>query len=148
MLQSFPGHRRVRPFDLLHFGARCSRMVAAPASFSHGNHLGSQVARPNYAKRAGWADASSGSRKLLRATPTRRKRCAGFRPTRSRSDSAMLVNSSQDEGGEAGVWLRVRILNSLVFNLSTTVRAIRDSLRDAAQVCSASLRIIGSNSVK
>jgi hypothetical protein len=30
-----------------------------------------------------------------------------------------------------GVWLRVKILNSLVFNLRTTVRATR-SLRDAA----------------
>jgi hypothetical protein len=59
----------------------------------------------------------------------------------------MVVNSSQEEGGEAGVWLRVRILKSLVLSLSTTVRAMRDSLRDAAQVCSASLRIIGSISV-
>jgi hypothetical protein len=38
----------------------------------------------------------------------------------------------------------VRILKSLVFNLSTTVRAIRDSLREALHVFSASLRIIGS----
>jgi len=42
------------------------------------------------------------------------------------------------------VWLRVRILKSLVFNFSTTVRAICDSLRDAVHVCSASFRIIGS----
>jgi len=42
------------------------------------------------------------------------------------------------------VWLRVRILNSLVFSFSTTVRGIRDSLREAVHVCSASLRIIGS----
>jgi len=42
------------------------------------------------------------------------------------------------------VWLRVRILNSLVFCLSTTVRAIRDSLRDADQSFSASRQIIGS----
>jgi hypothetical protein len=41
-----------------------------------------------------------------------------------------------------------RILKSLVLmSLSTTVRAMRDSLRDAAQECSASLRIIGSISV-
>ena len=59
----------------------------------------------------------------------------------------MLVNSSQEEGGEVGVWLRVRILKSLVLSLTTTVRAMRDSLRDAAQVCAASLRIIGSISV-
>ena len=44
----------------------------------------------------------------------------------------MLVNSSQEEGGEAGVLLRVRILKSLVFSLSTTVRGIHDSLLDAA----------------
>src|SRR6185437_12379230 len=35
----------------------------------------------------------------------------------------MPVNSSQEEGGELDVWLRVRILNSLVFSLRTTVRA-------------------------
>jgi len=29
---------------------------------------------------------------------------------------AMLVNSSQEEGGELGVWLRVRMLNSVVFS--------------------------------
>src|SRR2546425_403420 len=46
---------------------------------------------------------------------------------RWRNDRAMLVNSSQEEGGEPGVWLRLRILNSLVLNFSTTVRAIRDS---------------------
>ena len=45
------------------------------------------------------------------------------------------------------MWLRVRILKSLVFNFSTTVRAIRDSLREAAHVCSASFRIIGSISI-
>jgi len=45
------------------------------------------------------------------------------------------------------VWLRVRILNSAVFNFNTTVRAIRLSLRDAAQVSWASLRIIGSVSL-
>jgi hypothetical protein len=38
----------------------------------------------------------------------------------------------------------VRILNSLVFSFSTTVRAIRDSLREAVHACSASFRIIGS----
>ena len=31
------------------------------------------------------------------------------------------------EGGELGVWLRVRMLKPLVFSLRTTVRAIRDS---------------------
>jgi hypothetical protein len=46
----------------------------------------------------------------------------------------MAVNSSQEAGGDEGVWLRVRILNSAVFNLKTTVRAIRLSLRDAVEV--------------
>jgi hypothetical protein len=45
------------------------------------------------------------------------------------------------------VQLRVRILNSLVLSF-TTVRANRDSLHEAAHVCSASLRIIDSVSVK
>ena len=59
----------------------------------------------------------------------------------------MLVSSSQERGGDGGVWLRVKILNSLVLSLRTTVRAIRASLRDAAQVCSASLLIIGASSL-
>jgi hypothetical protein len=46
------------------------------------------------------------------------------------------------------VWLRVRILNSLVFSLRITVRAIRDSRRDANQSFSAGRRIIGSVSAK
>ncbi len=41
------------------------------------------------------------------------------------------------------MWLRVRVLKSRVFRFSTAVRAIRDSLRDAVQVCSANLRISG-----
>jgi hypothetical protein len=60
----------------------------------------------------------------------------------------MFVNSSQDAGGEVGVWLRVSMLNSLALSFKTTVRAIRDSLREAAHACSASLRIIGSVSLK
>src|SRR2546423_8901361 len=36
----------------------------------------------------------------------------GTRPTRSRSDSAIFVGSSQEEGGEHGVRLRVRTSNS------------------------------------
>src|SRR5438552_13737250 len=39
---------------------------------------------------------------------------------------------------------KVRILKSLVFSLSTTVRGIRDSLREADQTFSVRLRIIGS----
>src|SRR2546428_1394867 len=56
----------------------------------------------------------------------------------------MSVNSSQEEGGKLGVWLRVRIVNSLVFSLRITVRAMRDSLREADQTLSARRRIIGS----
>src|SRR5215472_12572544 len=56
----------------------------------------------------------------------------------------MSVNSSQDEGGEGGVWLRVRILKSLVFSLSTTVCATRDSFREEDQTRSAKRRIMGS----
>ena len=56
--------------------------------------------------------------------------------------SAMPVNSSQEAGGKGGVWLRVRVLKSLVFSLSTTVRAFRDSLRvgprRALEVCGSS----------
>jgi hypothetical protein len=36
------------------------------------------------------------------------------------------------------MWLRVRILNSLVFSFSTTLRAIPDSLLEAGHVCAAS----------
>src|SRR5579862_3477094 len=56
----------------------------------------------------------------------------------------MSVNSSHEEGGVSGVWLRVRILNSLVFSLRTTVRGTRDSLREADHSFSARRRIIGS----
>ena len=56
----------------------------------------------------------------------------------------MSVNSSHDDGGESGVWLRVKSLNSLVFSFRTTVRAIRGSLREADQSFSANRRIIGS----
>jgi hypothetical protein len=60
----------------------------------------------------------------------------------------MLVNSSHEERADGGVWLRVRILKSLVFSLSTTVRAIRDSLRDAdtdraARTVDLAARLIG-----
>ena len=64
--------------------------------------------------------------------------------TFSRKDRAIRVSSSQEAGGESGVWLRVRIWNWAVFSFKTTVRAILDSLRDASQVFSASRRIIGS----
>jgi hypothetical protein len=95
-------------------------------------------------KRADCAGESSDSRKLLRPTPTRRKCWRGSSSTRSRSDSAMSVTSSHEVGGEGGVQLRVRMLNSLVFSLRTTVRAVRDSFRDAAQTLSASRRITDS----
>ncbi len=40
------------------------------------------------------------------------------------------------------MWLRANILNWLVFPVSTTVRAIRVSLREADHAFSANLRII------
>src|SRR5437660_11976097 len=49
--------------------------------------------------------------------------CFGPRSTLPGNFSAMSVNALQEEGGKDGVWLRVRILNSLVFNLRTIVRA-------------------------
>ena len=49
----------------------------------------------------------------------------------------MVVSSSQVDGGVKGVWLRVRMLKSLVFSLRTTVRGMRDSLREAVQTFSA-----------
>ena len=56
------------------------------------------------------------------------------------------MSSSSEPGGALGVKLRVRILNSLVFSLRTTVRAIRNSFREAGQSFSARRRIIGSSS--
>ena len=91
-----------------------------------------------------WAGGPSDSRKLLRPTPTRRKRCCGSMFTRSRRDSAMAGQLLQEAGGESGVWLRVRISNSLVLSLRTTVRAMRVSLREAAQTFSARRRMMGS----
>jgi hypothetical protein len=46
----------------------------------------------------------------------------------------MVVNSSQEGGGEAGVWLRVRILKSLVLSLSTAVRAMSARYPDSVLV--------------
>ena len=60
-----------------------------------------------HSKRSGCAGASSGSRKLLKPTPTSRKRCFGPTSTLSRSIRAMPVNSSREEGAELDVWLRV-----------------------------------------
>ena len=57
----------------------------------------------SYSKRAGCACVASGSRKLLKPMPTSRKRCSVLSSTRSRSASAMVVNSAQEEGGELGV---------------------------------------------
>lgn len=53
----------------------------------------------------------------------------------------MATSSSQELGGMSGVWRRVWMLNSFVLSLSTTVRAARDSRREASQTFSASLRI-------
>jgi hypothetical protein len=56
----------------------------------------------------------------------------------------MSVNASQEEAGANCVWLRVRILNSVVLSFRTTVREIRVSFREAVQTFSARRRIIGS----
>jgi hypothetical protein len=42
----------------------------------------------------------------------------------SRNDRAIFVSSSQETGGEPGMRLRVRILNSLVFSFRPTMRAM------------------------
>jgi hypothetical protein len=57
------------------------------------------------------------------------------------SFTAISANSSHEAGGWFGVRLRVGILNSLVLSLSTMVRGIRVSLREANQSFSASRRI-------
>jgi hypothetical protein len=62
-----------------------------------------------------------GLAEVAEPTPTRRNRCCGLRPTRSRNDLAIRVTSSHEAGGEPGVWLQVRILKSLVFDFGTTV---------------------------
>jgi hypothetical protein len=124
-------------------------LLGGPAGVAVGaaaGMLGGATADLNNA-RAGCAGASSASQKLLKPTPTNRKRRFGPRFTCSRSFRKMSINSSQ-EGGELGVWLRVRILNSLVFSLRTTVRATRDSLREVAQSSSARRRMAGSVSGK
>src|SRR5258708_81066 len=59
-------------------------------------------------------------------------------------DQRIQDSHSQPHARFSTFFLRVRILNSLVFSFSTTVRAIRDSLREAVHACSASFRIIGS----
>jgi hypothetical protein len=48
----------------------------------------------NYSKRAPCAGGSSLSRKLLKPTPTRRKRCCKVKWTRSRNPRAMVASSS------------------------------------------------------
>ena len=59
----------------------------------------------------------------------------------------MEVSSSQDEGGTSGVWLRVRMLKSLVLSLRTTVRGMRvsfsEAAREAVQTFSARRTIMG-----
>ena len=56
----------------------------------------------------------------------------------------MLASASHEETGNAGVWLRVRTLNSAVFSFNTMVRAALDSLREACHTFSASRRIMAS----
>jgi hypothetical protein len=48
---------------------------------------------------------SSASRKLFKPTPTTRQRCCGLRSTRPGAFGAMSVNSSQEDGGNPGVWV-------------------------------------------
>ncbi len=56
----------------------------------------------------------------------------------------MSASSPQEEGGLSCVKLRVRVLNSLVFSLSTTVRGSLDSLPNSDHSFSDNRRIIGS----
>src|ERR1700750_2904204 len=79
--------------------------------------MDASVHRCFYSNRPGWASSSSRSRKLLKRMTTSRYRCWGSRSTRSRSFSAMSIICSQDDGDGSDVWLRVRILKSLVFSL-------------------------------
>ena len=65
------------------------------------------------------------SLKFASATPIKRNSCVVPSSTRSRSESAILANSSPDAGGDGGVKLRVNVLNSLVFSLRTIVLAPR-----------------------
>jgi hypothetical protein len=55
------------------------------------------------AKRNCCEPRSSGSSKLLKPTPTKRNSCPRRSWTRSRSPNAIVVNSSQDDGGDSGV---------------------------------------------
>src|SRR5438552_10253559 len=81
---------------------------------------------------------------IAQADTHQAKALFGTRSSLSRRLRAISVSSSQVDGGTDGVWLRVRILNSLVLSLRTTVRATRVSLREAAQTFCASRRIMGS----
>src|SRR5438067_9839155 len=86
-----------------------------------------------YSNKYGCAIFWFASRKLAKPTPTSRNRCCSPRITRSRKLKAIVISSSHEDGGQEGVWLRVRILKSLVLSLSTMVRATRFSLREADQ---------------
>ena len=63
--------------------------------------------------------------------------------TRSRKASAIVISSSHDDGGTAGVTLRVSELNSLVLSLSTTVFAPRALSREARHTFSATVEFAG-----
>ena len=108
---------------------------------------GVEIEKANYKRSEGKSDSSepsSASRKLPRPTPTRRNLCCASTPTLSSRDSATRVNSSQEAGGEGGVWLRVSTRNSAVFNFKMTVLAALDSFREASHAFSARRRIMGS----
>jgi len=64
--------------------------------------------------------------------------------TRCSSDTAIFVSSSQEARWRTWRVAASENLEFVVFSFSTTVRAIRDSLREAVHVCCASCRIIGS----
>jgi len=75
-------------------------------------------------------DGRSNSRKVLNPTPTRRKSLPGqINPLSQKR--ALWSSVHHKTRRSIGVWLRVRMLKSLVFSFRTTVRAIRDSLREA-----------------
>ena len=59
--------------------------------------------------------------------------------SKAESDDDELIAGA---GGQAGVWLRVTMLNSAVLSFNTIVRAILDSLSEACHTFSASRRII------
>src|SRR5579863_3287186 len=96
------------------------------------DEIGLINSKSDYRKRRSSGESITESRKFERPTPTSRYFWRLPRCTLSRRSRAILISSSQDEMGAAGVWLRVTILNSSVLSFSTIVRAILDSF---SEVC-------------